>query len=79
MNKEVTAYRITEFAESERPRERLARLGAKSLSNAELLAILLRTGVTGENAIQVAQRLLNTFGGISGAPRKQLPSKPRWS
>jgi DNA repair protein RadC len=59
-------YRITDLAESERPRERLARLGAQSLSNAELLAILLRVGVPGENAVQVGQRLLQTFGGISG-------------
>ena len=69
MNEETTAYRITDFAESERPRERLARLGSKSLSNAELLAILLRVGVRGENAVQVAQRLLNTFGGIIGLHR----------
>ena len=69
MKEEITAYRITDFAESERPRERLARLGPKSLSNAELLAILLRTGVKGENAVQVAQRLLNTFDGIMGLHR----------
>ena len=69
MNDENTAYRITDFAESERPRERLARLGPKSLSNAELLAILLRVGVKGENAVQVAQRLLNTLGGIIGLHR----------
>ncbi|MFL7891312.1 MAG: RadC family protein [Anaerolineales bacterium] len=66
---ENTPYRITDFAESERPRERLARLGPKSLSNAELLAILLRVGVKGENAVQVAQRLLNTFGGVKGLHR----------
>jgi len=65
MNKN-TPYRITDFAEAERPRERLARLGPKSLSNAELLAILLRVGVKGENAVQVAQRLLNTFEGVLG-------------
>jgi DNA repair protein RadC len=69
VNEDTTTYRITDFAESERPRERLARLGPKSLSNAELLAILLRVGVRGENAVQVAQRLLNTFGGIIGLHR----------
>jgi DNA repair protein RadC len=69
VNDETTTYRITDFAESERPRERLARLGSKSLSNAELLAILLRVGVRGENAVQVAQRLLKTFGGITGLHR----------
>ena len=50
-------------------RERLARLGPQSLSNAELLAILLRVGVPGENAVQVGRRLLQTFGGIAGIHR----------
>ena len=54
---------------SERPRERLASLGVQSLSNAELLAILLRNGVHGENSIQVGQRLLQTFGGLRGLSR----------
>jgi DNA repair protein RadC len=69
MNGHNPTYRITDFVESERPRERLARLGPRSLSNAELLAILLRTGVTGENAVQVAQRLLESFGGVTGLHR----------
>jgi DNA repair protein RadC len=41
-------------------------LGAGALSDAELIAILLRVGAEGENAVQVGQRLLNTFGGIGG-------------
>lgn len=69
MTDQTPTYRITDLAESERPRERLARLGSQSLSNAELLAILLRVGVPGENAVQVGQRLLQTFGGISGLHR----------
>ncbi len=60
------AFRLTDPDLTKRPRERLASLGAKSLSNAELLAILLRTGVPGENSIQVGQRLLQTFGGLRG-------------
>lgn len=63
------SYRITDLAEAERPRERLLRLGPQALSNAELIAILLRVGVTGENAVQVGQRLLNTFEGLSGLHR----------
>ena len=59
-------YRITDLAVEERPRERLAMLGPQSLTTAELLAILLRVGVPGESAVQVGQRLLQTFGGISG-------------
>jgi DNA repair protein RadC len=69
MTDEKSTYRIMDLAESERPRERLAHLGAQSLSNAELIAILLRVGVPGENAVQVGQRLLQTFGGISGLHR----------
>ena len=59
-------YRITDLAADERPRERLAKLGPQALSSAELLAILLRVGVTGENAVQVGQRLLQDFGGLTG-------------
>lgn len=53
----------------ERPRERLARLGAQALATSELFAILLRVGVSGENAVQVGQRMLNEFGGITGVHR----------
>jgi DNA repair protein RadC len=62
-------YRITDMAINERPRERLAHLGPQALAHSELLAILLRVGVPGENAVQVGQRLLNVFGGISGLHR----------
>jgi DNA repair protein RadC len=47
----------------------LAKLGPQALSSAELLAILLRVGVPGENAVQVGQRLLQTFGGLTGLHR----------
>ena len=62
-------YHITDLHETERPRERLEQLGPQALSNAELIAILLRVGVPGENAVQVAQRLLQQFGGLSGLHR----------
>jgi DNA repair protein RadC len=62
-------YRITDLDASERPRERLAELGPQALTSAELIAILLRVGVPGENAVQVGQRLLQTFGGITGLHR----------
>jgi DNA repair protein RadC len=62
-------YRITDLQASERPRERLAALGPGALSNAELLAILLRVGVQGENAVQVGQRLLNKYKNLSGIHR----------
>ncbi len=62
-------YRITDLKTTERPRERLAELGANSLSSAELIAILLRVGVTGENSVQVGQRLLKEFNGVRGLQR----------
>jgi DNA repair protein RadC len=65
-------YRITDLHEAERPRERLTALGPQALSNAELIAILLRVGVPGENAVQVGQRLLQKFGGLTGLHRAQI-------
>jgi DNA repair protein RadC len=62
-------YRITDLSANERPRERLEHLGAQVLSTAELLAILLRAGVPGENAVQVGQRLLGEFKGLAGLHR----------
>jgi DNA repair protein RadC len=62
-------YTIKDLSIDERPRERLAKLGPQSLTNAELLAILLRVGGVGESAVQVGQRLLQNFGGISGIHR----------
>ncbi len=70
------AYRITDLHENERPRERLSSLGPQALSNAELIAILLRVGVQGENAVQVGQRLLQKFGGLGGLHARRLMS---WS
>ncbi len=60
---------IKELPASERPRERLARLGPAALSTAELLAILLRTGTGGESALTVASRLLARHGGLGGLAR----------
>jgi DNA repair protein RadC len=65
-------YTIKDMREEERPRERLAKLGPQSLTLAELLAILLRVGVVGESAVQVGQRLLQNFGGISGIHRASI-------
>ncbi|HEX7865216.1 MAG TPA: DNA repair protein RadC [Variovorax sp.] len=49
-----------------RPREKLISRGASALADAELLALLLRTGVAGKNVLQLAQQLLERFGGLSG-------------
>lgn len=63
------AYRITDMEAEERPRERLAELGPSALSKAELLAILLRVGIQGENSVQLAQRILDEMGGLAGIQR----------
>lgn len=65
-------YRITDLSTSERPRERLAELGPQALSNAELIAILLRVGIEGENAVQMGTRLLQDMGGLHGLHRASL-------
>jgi DNA repair protein RadC len=59
-------YRIQDLEENERPRERLERLGPQALKIEELLGILLRVGVPGENAVQMGQRLLHDLGGLRG-------------
>jgi DNA repair protein RadC len=62
-------YRITDLSASDRPRERLAELGPQALTNAELMAILLRVGIAGENSVQMGQRLLQDLGGLHGLHR----------
>ncbi len=68
-NTEATTYRIKDIRHTERPRERLSSLGAEALTSAELIAILLRVGIPGENAVQVGQRLLIQFNGLGGLHR----------
>ncbi|HVQ61327.1 MAG TPA: DNA repair protein RadC [Burkholderiales bacterium] len=56
---------ISDWPAGERPRERLLALGPASLADAELLAILLRTGVRGKSAVDLARELLGQFGSVS--------------
>jgi DNA repair protein RadC len=64
-------YHLTlrEWPESERPRERLLAHGPAYLSNAELLAIVLRTGAAGKTVLSLAENLLAAFGGLAGLRR----------
>ncbi|MES9827227.1 MAG: DNA repair protein RadC [Candidatus Thiodiazotropha sp.] len=55
---------ITDWPIDERPREKLLQRGSESLSDAELLAIFLRTGVAGQTAVDLARSLLSEFGGL---------------
>jgi DNA repair protein RadC len=60
-----TVMAITDWPEFERPREKLLQKGAASLSDAEVLAIFLRTGVTGKSAVDLARDLLIRFGSLT--------------
>ena len=57
---------ISDWPLAERPRERLMALGAGVLSDAELLAVLLRTGIPGKSAVDLARELIERFGSIGG-------------
>ena len=59
-------WMIRDLPEGERPRERLLDQGSGSLSDAELVAVLLRTGHVGSSAVEVALELLNENGGLPG-------------
>ena len=63
------ATMIRDMPQGERPRERMRESGSNSLNNSELIAILLRTGSTGENVLTLASRLLSDFGGLGGMAR----------
>ena len=66
------SIRIKDLPNNERPRERLAANGADALSNSELIAILLRTGLKGVSAIDVARELLKKFNTLDNLSRASL-------
>src|SRR5947209_20322714 len=63
---------ITDMPNDERPRERLQHYGPQALSTAELLAIILRTGTSRDNVIELAGKLLAKYGGLSGLVRAEF-------
>lgn len=66
---DITRPTIKDMPAGERPRERLIRAGEGALSTAELLAIILRTGVGGESVLDMARRLLSSYDGLPGLAR----------
>ncbi len=64
--------RIKDQPASERPRERLVALGADALSHAELIAILLRTGLKGTNAVDVGRQLVNKYQTLQSLARASI-------
>lgn len=65
----MASLTIREMPAQDRPREKLASRGAGALSDSELIAILLRTGVPGANAVEVARELLATYQSLGGLAR----------
>ena len=57
---------LKDLPQEARPREKLLSRGPAALSDAELLALLLRSGIPGKNVLQLAQELVNRFGGVAG-------------
>ena len=64
--------RIKDLPNRERPRERLAELGPDALSDVELIAILLRTGLQGKSAVDVGAELVRQFGTLSALSQATL-------
>lgn len=75
-----TGKTIKELPEDERPREKLLKYGADKLSDIELLAILLRTGIKGKSAIDMAEEILRsaggTFKGLAGKDIDEITKIP---
>ncbi len=72
MTNPPTNLSIKMWPEGERPREKLIRYGAESLTDAELLAILLRVGKEGSSAIDIGRELVDRLNGISGIDRAHV-------
>jgi DNA repair protein RadC len=64
--------KIRELPEQDRPREKLSALGAGALSDSELIAILLRTGMQGVNALDLARQLVQRFGSLGDLARASV-------
>lgn len=67
-----SALKIKDQPASERPRERLVAKGPEALTDAELIAILLRTGLQGANAVEIGSQLLRKFGSLQALARASV-------
>ena len=68
----MSSFTIQELPEGDRPREKLARLGPGALSDAELIAILLRVGMKGVNAVELARQILVKCGSLAALARSSV-------
>ena len=69
---EPVSYRVLDLPARQRPREMLERFGVDSVPDETLLAIILRTGVSGVNVMELARRLLNHYGSLSALARASV-------
>jgi DNA repair protein RadC len=69
---------ISELPDQQKPREKLLQRGADSLTDAEMLAILLRTGVPGCNVVELAERLLRKYGSLAHLSRCSVAELSRF-
>jgi DNA repair protein RadC len=69
---EPKAYRVCDMPERLRPREEMERRGVQNISDAALLAILIRTGLPGLNAVQIAERLMHEHRSLTGLAQAPL-------
>src|ERR1039457_374108 len=68
----VSSNRLKDQPAGERPRERLMERGAQALSAAELIAILVRTGLRGTNALDIGKQLVQKFGSLGAMARASV-------
>ncbi|ADY73290.1 DNA repair protein RadC [Desulfurobacterium thermolithotrophum DSM 11699] len=68
----MSFYTIKDLPESDRPREKLLKFGVENLTDSELLAIILRTGLKGKNVLDLSREILEYFGGIPGISRAHI-------
>jgi DNA repair protein RadC len=68
----MQGMRLKDQPASERPRERLVALGADALSQAELIAILLRTGLKGTNAVEIGRQVVQKYGSLQSLAQASL-------
>jgi DNA repair protein RadC len=73
----VGSFSIKEMAPDERPREKLRLRGPLALDNADLLALILNTGIVGESVVPLSQRLLGEYGGFLGLMKLDLTELER--
>ena len=72
MSQKASHLRISDLREENRPRERLISEGAQALSDGELLAVLLGSGMSGKNAIDLGNQILKELGGFTGIHKADI-------